>query len=35
MSHVPLYRRERVDCGPNRERGFMTNDAGLGYQKLL
>jgi hypothetical protein len=35
MSHVPLYRRERVDCGPNREKGYMTADAGLGYQKLL
>ncbi|CED83645.1 Cell division control protein/predicted DNA repair exonuclease [Phaffia rhodozyma] len=35
LTHVPLHRRERVDCGPLREKGHIVNGAGLGYQKLL
>ena len=35
FTHVPLYRPERTDCGPLRERGTIRQGRGLGYQNLL
>jgi hypothetical protein len=35
ITHIPLARPERSQCGPNRESGRIQKGAGPGYQNLL
>ncbi|KAJ7045658.1 Metallo-dependent phosphatase-like protein [Mycena alexandri] len=35
LTHIPLSRPDRADCGPNRERGTIRRGTGFGYQNTL
>ncbi|KAJ7783320.1 Metallo-dependent phosphatase-like protein [Mycena metata] len=35
LTHIPLSRPDRANCGPNRERGTIRSGTGFGYQNTL
>ena len=35
LTHIPLARPEKTDCGPLRDKGTIRQGVGFGYQNTL